>query len=58
MAIAIILIFFCLQYPKNGTIGADNIVVWWGNTVSANTADAAGVTFYSIPAEGFGPTSW
>ena len=58
MAIAIILIFFCLQYPKNGTIGADNIVVWWGNTVSANTADANGASLWTIPDTGFGPTKW
>ena len=58
LAISTIVIFFCLQFPKDGTIGLNSIQTWWGNTVSANTADAAGVTFYSIPAEGFGPTSW
>ena len=31
VAIAAVLIFFCLQYPKNGTIGADNLMTWWGN---------------------------
>jgi OPT family small oligopeptide transporter len=31
VAIAVILIFFCLQYPKNGEIGINTIQVWWGN---------------------------
>ena len=32
VAIAAVLIFFILQYPKNGDIGLNNIQVWWGNT--------------------------
>lgn len=32
VAISAILIFFCLQYPRNGDIGATNLQVWWGNT--------------------------
>ena len=31
VAIAVILIFFCLQYPKNGEIGINTIQAWWGN---------------------------
>ncbi|KDR72867.1 hypothetical protein GALMADRAFT_228557 [Galerina marginata CBS 339.88] len=42
VAISAVLIFFILQYPKNGTIGIDTIQVWWGNTVPFNTADNAG----------------
>jgi len=38
-AISTILIFFTLQYPKNGTIGKDTIQAWWGNTVFLRTAD-------------------
>ncbi|KIY53558.1 small oligopeptide transporter [Fistulina hepatica ATCC 64428] len=40
VAVMSILIFFCLQYPKNGTIGANTIQTWWGNTVWTETADA------------------
>ncbi|KII91025.1 hypothetical protein PLICRDRAFT_28874 [Plicaturopsis crispa FD-325 SS-3] len=59
LAISIILIFFCLQYPKNGTIGLTNVQVWWGNTVWANTADALGTPMYTV-ADGsfFGPSKW
>ena len=40
LACSIVLIFFCLQYPQNGTIGANNVLTWWGNTVFLKTADA------------------
>ena len=40
LACSIILIFFCLQYPKDGKIGENNVLEWWGNTVFLNTADA------------------
>ena len=55
---SIIFIFFCLQYPKDGTIGATTLATWWGNTVGVNTADANSVAFLPIPDEGFGPTTW
>ena len=32
-------IFFILQYPRDGTIGASTIQAWWGNNVYANTLD-------------------
>jgi hypothetical protein len=32
VALALIVIFFTLQYPKNGTIGLNTIQSWWGNT--------------------------
>ena len=51
VAVSIVLIFFCLQYPRNGTIGENNIATWWGNTVYANTLDAEATTFYKL-AEG------
>ncbi|KAF9644264.1 small oligopeptide transporter [Thelephora ganbajun] len=38
-AISVVLIFFCLQYPLNGSIGANTIQKWWGNTVFQNTVD-------------------
>ncbi|KAI0321181.1 OPT oligopeptide transporter [Amylostereum chailletii] len=54
-----LLIFFCLQYPKNGTIGLTTIQTWWGNKGAFDTADVAGTPWRSL-AEGetFGPTSW
>lgn len=39
VAISVVAIFFILQYPKNGHIGENNILTWWGNTVSYNNAD-------------------
>ena len=39
VAVSIILIFFCLEYPANGTIGKNSIQTWWGNTVSFDNAD-------------------
>jgi hypothetical protein len=52
-------IFFALQYPKNGTIGMNSIQNWWGNTVYMKTADYAGVPAKTVPEGGtFGPSSW
>ena len=36
---SIIVVYFALQYPKNGNLGINTIQAWWGNTVSINTAD-------------------
>ncbi|KAG6914552.1 hypothetical protein DXG01_016661 [Tephrocybe rancida] len=33
VAVSILIIFFTLQFPKNGTIGATTLNTWWGNTV-------------------------
>ncbi|KAL1713444.1 hypothetical protein EV715DRAFT_181906, partial [Schizophyllum commune] len=38
-ALGIIAVYFCLQYPANGTIGANTLQNWWGNTVHKNTLD-------------------
>ncbi|KIK34782.1 hypothetical protein CY34DRAFT_812696 [Suillus luteus UH-Slu-Lm8-n1] len=57
LAISIILIFFCLQYPRNGTIGADNVAKWWGNNVFLKTADGKGMSYYTINGT-FGPSKW
>ncbi|KAF8994641.1 oligopeptide transporter [Cyathus striatus] len=48
VAISAVLIFFCLQYPRNGTIGANNIATWWGNTVMWNTADSDGTPLRTV----------
>ena len=58
-AIGILLIFFLLQYPKNGTIGLNSVQAWWGNTVYTNTADFTGAPLKTLSAgEKFGPSSW
>ena len=53
VAIAIIFIYFCLQYPANGAIGANTIQTWWGNTVATRTADygvkGAGTPLMAVP---------
>jgi len=57
--VGLLLIFFVLQYPKNGQIGADTVQAWWGNTVYTQTADAEGVPHRMIPkGSTFGPSSW
>jgi hypothetical protein len=55
LALAAVLIFFALVYPRGGTIGAHTVQKWWGNTVWQNTLDAAGAASYAIPSTGFGP---
>ncbi|KZV75210.1 small oligopeptide transporter [Peniophora sp. CONT] len=60
-AIGTILIFFCLQYPRNGTIGLNTIQSWWGNDAWKNTVDGNAIPFHEL-ADGqtFGPPvgSW
>ena len=59
LAISTIIVFFCLQFPKNGTIGANSIQTWWGNTVYTNTADWNGTPLLPPPPSGtFGPAVW
>ncbi|CAE6466178.1 unnamed protein product [Rhizoctonia solani] len=59
VAMSIIIIFFCLQYPKNGAIGANNVLTWWGNTVYDDTADSLGTPLRVLsPGEKFGPSVW
>ncbi|KAJ3574619.1 hypothetical protein NP233_g1653 [Leucocoprinus birnbaumii] len=54
VAISMIVIFFCLQFPKGG-INLD----WWGNTVAYNNADANGIPFKPIPSgQTVGPATW
>jgi hypothetical protein len=58
-AIGTLLIFFCLQFPMNGSIGKNTIQAWWGNNGAFNTADIAGTPLMQPPAGGvFGPTTW
>ncbi|THH31568.1 hypothetical protein EUX98_g2630 [Antrodiella citrinella] len=58
-AIGTLLIFFCLQFPANNTIGKDNILQWWGNTVYMRTADWSGTPLRTVPpGKHFGPDTW
>jgi len=59
LAVSIVLIFFCLQYPKNGTIGLNTIQAWWGNTVYTKNLDWAKAPFHTLTNNGtFGPGTW
>lgn len=53
MAIATIIIFFALQFPKNGNIGLNTIQTWWGNSVYLNTVDANGTPLLPLPDKGY-----
>lgn len=54
VALSVIVIFFCVQYPKGGVE-----VNWWGNSVWMNNADANGIPFKAIPdGTTVGPTTW
>ncbi|PPQ95763.1 LOW QUALITY PROTEIN: hypothetical protein CVT26_015850 [Gymnopilus dilepis] len=55
VAVSILVIFFCLEFPKNGTIGTTNILTWWGNTVPFAGADNSGLPVKQLaPGEKFG----
>ncbi|KAG8851135.1 hypothetical protein FRB96_009476 [Tulasnella sp. 330] len=59
IALSVVVIFFCLQYPRNGAIGAHSIKTWWGNTVYTTTADGTSKPLLPIPASGtFGLSTW
>ncbi|KAH9487322.1 Sexual differentiation process protein isp4 [Psilocybe cubensis] len=48
VAVSILVIFFCLQFPQNGSIGSTNIATWWGNTVPFVGADNDGTPVRSL----------
>ncbi|TFK61872.1 small oligopeptide transporter, partial [Pluteus cervinus] len=61
-AVGLIVVFFCLQYPSNGSIGRDTIQQWWGNQIFKQTLDwnstalrplQPGETFWYVPLPGF-----
>jgi hypothetical protein len=55
VAVSVVIIFFCLQYPQNGNIGLTTIQSWWGNTVSFTNADGNKLPLLSLaPGETFG----
>ncbi|KAA1477025.1 small oligopeptide transporter [Dentipellis sp. KUC8613] len=58
-AVGVILVYFCLQYPANGEIGAKTIQVWWGNTVFENNADWKSLPLKTVEdGHPFGPRTW
>ncbi|KAH7907731.1 OPT oligopeptide transporter [Hygrophoropsis aurantiaca] len=57
VALSALVIFFCLEYPRNGLIGANSIGTWWGNTVFLKNADAKGLPLLTTNGS-FGPASW
>ncbi|KAK7019737.1 hypothetical protein VNI00_017977 [Paramarasmius palmivorus] len=58
-AVAVILIYFALQYPQNGHIGKDTIQKWWGNTVHLSGADARETPLKRLAdGETFGASTW
>ncbi|KAL6301879.1 OPT oligopeptide transporter [Sparassis latifolia] len=59
LAVSVIIIFFCLQYPADGTIGLNTIQKWWGNTVFLNTADGKALPYLTVSGNAtFGPKTW
>ncbi|KAF7377765.1 Glutathione transporter 1 [Mycena sanguinolenta] len=55
-AVGLILVFFCLQYPLNGTIGGNSVLKWWGNTVHMKTLDWQNAPLRTLSkGETFGP---
>lgn len=58
-AIGVILVYFCLQYPMNGSIGKDTIQSWWGNKVHTRTLDWSAKPYRALQTgEKFGPETW
>ncbi|KAH9946707.1 OPT oligopeptide transporter [Amylocystis lapponica] len=57
LAISVVIIFFCLQYPRAGTIGENTLSKWWGNTVYQHTADAKMTPLRKTNGT-FGPGTW
>ena len=52
VAIAVVVIFLCVQYP-GGKLN------WWGNTVAKNTYDGMSKKYYTLKkGETFGPKKW
>ncbi|PSR84197.1 hypothetical protein PHLCEN_2v5485 [Hermanssonia centrifuga] len=49
VAISAVVIFFTLQYPRDGTVGKNTIQKWWGNTVSFNNADGRATPLLQLP---------
>ncbi|KZT04573.1 OPT oligopeptide transporter, partial [Laetiporus sulphureus 93-53] len=53
LAVSIIVIFFCVQYPRAGKIGADTLQKWWGNTVFLDNADGRSASYKVVESGGY-----
>ncbi|KAF9221234.1 small oligopeptide transporter [Gyrodon lividus] len=55
LGVSVLTIFFTLQYPLNGTIGASSIQSWWGNQVFRTNSDGRGIPVRQLaPGQTFG----
>ncbi|EGO19602.1 hypothetical protein SERLADRAFT_453552 [Serpula lacrymans var. lacrymans S7.9] len=58
LAVSIIVIYFVLQYPGDGYIGANNVLTWWGNTVFRTNYDGQGIPVRQLAkGQTFGPSA-
>ncbi|TRM62818.1 OPT oligopeptide transporter protein-domain-containing protein [Schizophyllum amplum] len=54
-SISVVVIFFALQFPMDGTLGLNTIQAWWGNSVPYEGADYVGVPMKTVaPGDTFG----
>ncbi|KAI5124229.1 hypothetical protein M0805_005078 [Coniferiporia weirii] len=59
IALGALLIFFCLEFPRNNNIGLNSVQAWWGNNVYKDTADWNYLPYRTVePGSTFGPTVW
>lgn len=59
VAVSIVVIFFCLQFPNDNSIGKNTLQKWWGNTVYMNTDDYRSTPLRQPPSGStFGPAEW
>ncbi|KAF7791994.1 hypothetical protein EIP86_003021 [Pleurotus ostreatoroseus] len=49
VAISAVVIFFALQFPRDGNVGKTTIQSWWGNTVSFKNADGTSAPLWKLP---------
>jgi hypothetical protein len=43
-----VIVFYALQYPKNGTIGQSSVLKWWGDSVYTEPAEYMSVPYKTI----------
>ncbi|TDL22377.1 small oligopeptide transporter [Rickenella mellea] len=49
VAIGVLIVYFALEFPRNGTIGQQTIGKWWGNSVHKKTADWVALPLKQVP---------
>jgi len=56
VALGAVIVFFTLQFPKDGNVGASNVELWWGNLAAFNNTDGNSAVLKTLaPGEIFGP---